>query len=102
MSDLAQRVAAVFNPSNPLAQAHLRGLVPDRKVLKRTSTVNVGGISNSTTTYEVTQTWNLGAATGLVATFSREAFKHKLVKLFKSELQTGDTGFADALNKIPA
>ena len=93
MSDLAQRVAAVFNPENPLAEAYARGLVVDRKMMKRTSTVNLGDVSETTTTFEVTQTWPLERGTGIVANFIEESFRHRLAKLFSTEIHTGDAAF---------
>ena len=66
------------------------------KLSFQTSSTEISGMQLSEKeTTEVTLT--LPRATAVAATFSKEGIGKKLVKIFKKEMQTGDTAFDDAI-----
>lgn len=68
----------------------------DRRITSHTSSTSVGGIEvASKTTWTCTHIWTLPQSTQIQASFAREGFTKKLVKLFKKELQVGDPTFDD-------
>lgn len=74
------------------------GVKTKRGFITNSSSTEIGGIELSSSTKETTQlTLTLPQPAPIAATFHVEGFGHKVAKIFKSELQTGDKEFDDAV-----
>lgn len=66
--------------------------------MTESSSTELGGVEVSSSKSEKTQlTLTLAQPAPFTATFNTEGFGHKVAKIFKSEIQTGDEAFDEAV-----
>jgi hypothetical protein len=74
------------------------GVKTKREFITESSSTELGDIELSSSTRKATQlTMTLAQPAPLTATFNAEGLGHKVAKIFKSEIQTGDDSFDEAV-----
>lgn len=83
--------------TGPLASLYAQGLNTKRETYQQSSSLSVNGedVVNKVTGYGVSLTWTLPDKAPLQAVFGKEKTHHKVIKVFKREMQTGDKAFDD-------